>query len=143
MTAIWWQMSNWEGDGDHFPPSLSCLTNAKSSIFICPETGHSPGVLTNVDQWTDYIYVPELPDAGRQDVAVLICPPENHGGAYGHVLWGGGWCVRLPPDKTRALIREPWCMPTAARSAGFDQFVKPKIKVQIPEKFRPEYGRTL
>ena len=78
------------------------------------------------------------------DVAILICPPENHAGKYGHVIWGCGLGrdlpVTLPADQIRALIREPWCRPIGIRGSGFDELVKPQMRIRIPERLRSIYG---
>jgi hypothetical protein len=152
MIAIWDRMNDWEGDGDGFPPSLNVLTNVSPTLFVCPSSGHHPGAVTNVDQWTDYIYVPGAQDWMRLDLAVLIDPPENHKGEYGYVLFGGRWVRRLPADQVRALVKEPWCMPTPGRKnttiyglngieIPFADYARTNITVIIPERFRSIYGR--
>jgi hypothetical protein len=100
--------------------------------------------MTNVEEWSDYIFIGGGMEGGMCDVALLICPPENHGGKYGHVIWGCGWGrdlpVTLPADRIRALIREPWSRSIGIRGSGFDEFVKPELRVRIPERFRSAYG---
>ena len=151
MMAIWWKMREWEGDGDRFPLSLDVLTDAPPALFVCPSSGHHSGALTNVDAWTDYIYVPGAQDWMRLDLAVLICPPENHGGKYGHVVFGGGWVKQLPAAEVRALIKEPWCRPTDGRKniriylgpngteIPFADYARTNVTVSVPERFHPSY----
>jgi len=150
MMAIYWKLVEWESSDDKFPPSFSVLTNVSPSLFVCPNSGHLPGAMTNVDQWTDYIYMPSAHDWIRLDLAVLIDPPENHEGKYGYVLFGGGWVKQLPADKVRALIKEPWCMPTPGRKSitiydthgaviPFAVYARTNVAFHIPERFRTIY----
>ncbi|MCX6925456.1 MAG: hypothetical protein NT154_19945 [Verrucomicrobia bacterium] len=151
MKSIWWRMHDWEGEGDQFPASLSVLTDAPVSLFVCPNSGRQPGAITDVDAWTDYIYVPSTHDWMRLDLAVLVCPPENHGGKYGHVIFGDGWGERLPAAQVRALIKERWCRPTPGRrSIGiylgpngteipFVDYARTNVTVSIPQRFQAVY----
>jgi len=85
------------------------------------------------------------------DVAILICPPENHNGEFGHVIFGGGAkMIRLPPEKVRALIKEPWSMPSSARNSitiygsdgkiiPFAEHMRTNSTLHIPERLRSVY----
>jgi hypothetical protein len=153
MMQIWREMMSWEDSRgrDRFPSSLSVLTDVSPSLFVCPSSGHQPGAITNVDQWTDYIYVPDAQDWMRLDLAILIDPPENHKGKYGYVLFGGGWVEQLLTSEVRALIREPWCKPTPGRKSigiylgpngseiPFAVYAKTNVTVRIPERWRATY----
>ena|SRR5205809_5791817 len=140
MMAVWWALHDWIGEGDRFPPSLASVVNAtNTTIFVSPSTSHTPGMATNVDEWTDYIYVGSGMEGCMCDVALLISPPENHGGSFGYVVWGCGEVVKFPADQVRALIKEPWGMPTQARCGGFDEFAKPHIMIHVPDRFRSIY----
>src|SRR6516164_5517117 len=76
MMEVWWELHNWIGDGDRWPPSFASLSDTtNTSIFVCPYTGHKAGSLTNVEEWTDYIYIGGASE-GMCDVALLIWPPE-------------------------------------------------------------------
>jgi hypothetical protein len=149
MIAIWDKMDEWEGDRDRFPASLNSV-GSTPQLFVCPSSGHKEGTSTNVDEWTDYIYVPSAQDWMRLDLAILICPPENHDGKYGNVLLGGRVVRRLPAAQVRALIKEPWCMPTPGRKSitisgpngteiPFAEYARTNITVVIPERFRSIY----
>ena len=141
MTAVYWALHDWIGDRDRFPPTLTSVVSAtNSAIFVSPSTGHIPGAVTNIEAWTDYIYVGNGMEGCMCDVALLISPPENHGGSFGYVVWGCGEVVKLPADQIRSLIKQPWCMPTKARCGGFDEFAKPQIQIHIPDRFHLLYG---
>lgn len=153
MMAIWWELKYWNFDGDSYPPSFDSLSKTSNpALFICPSSGHAPGSMTNVNQWTDYIYLSgaQMDSSMLLDVATLICPPENHGGQYGHVVWGGGGVVRLPPDQIRALIKEPWSKPTSGRASiriygpggtviPFAEHMRTNTTLHVPERFRTNY----
>ncbi len=153
MMAIYWEVRYWNFNGDTFPPSLASLAQTNPPPqFVCPCSGHTPGSMTNVEVWTDYIYLSGtyMDSMLLGDVATLICPPENHGGHFGHVVWGDGVIERLPADKIRALIKAPWCMPRAGRrsisisdgSGGhipITEYLRTNTTLHVPERFRRLY----
>ena len=132
---------------DHFPPSLALLdrhdTNSELGIylartggagnwnvFVCPATGNKPHLGLFIERWTDYIYFANerfVPNP----VPILICPPENHGNRFGHVLWQDGQRTRLPADKVRALIEDLSSVATNARLND--------VIVLVPERLRNIY----
>ena len=153
MMAIYFEVRYWNFDGDSFPPSLASLADTNApGYFVCPCSGHAAGSMTNVEDWTDYIYLSgrHMDNTMLLDVATLICPPENHGGQFGHVVWGGGWVERLPAEKIRALIKEPWCMPTQGRASTsisgsggraipFTEYLRTNTTLHVPQRFRSMY----
>jgi len=125
----------------NFPPSLNELARltTNASLFICPSTREKPADMPNVEQWSDFIYVANLPDlATDKRLPVLISPPENHGGKYGYVVWLTGEVVRLPSSDIRKLIAEPWHLATDAPPREADQW-KNKAQVRLPARFRKLY----
>ncbi len=141
MAVIYRALYDWIGERDRFPPSLISVVNAtNTAIFVSPGTGHRPGAASEVESWTDYVYVGNGMEVCMCDVALLISPPENHGGSFGYVVWGCGEVVKLPADQIRALVKQPWCMPTKARCGGFDEFAKPQIQIHMPDRFHLIYG---
>jgi hypothetical protein len=133
--ALYWRM----GSGDTYVPELSRLTNEASAVlFTCPATGRPPGNVTNTDAWTDYVYFANQHDVPPFKIPLLICPPENHGGRFGLVLWKNGGVDQLSPASIRALIKTPWCMETDA-SPNLIAFEKDVINVRVPPRLRKEY----
>lgn len=55
-------------------------------VYICKGTRHKTGALENVMEWTDYVFVSS---PGTNDV-LAYCPPENHNGKYGAVVFTNG-----------------------------------------------------
>src|SRR5215510_4950183 len=105
------QLKFYVGNGDIYPPCFVCLTNenSPSNLFVCPATGRKPGALTNVDEWTDYIYFANQGDY-HFHVPLIICPPENHGGKSGNILLGNLERSRISHREAQSLIEKPWCM---------------------------------
>jgi len=69
-----------ESHSNTYPTRLSELVGGGvvAHDFVCPGS-HSPtGSLTNVDQWTDYIYVADKRGLHEPGTPVLLCIPENH-----------------------------------------------------------------
>ncbi len=140
MRELCFQIKRWNFEGDTYPPSIASLgmTN-DAKLFVSPGSGHVAGAMTNVEDWTDYIYVSGPNEPCMFDVALLICPPENHGGRYGHVCFGSGDIARLPADRIRAAVKEPWGL---RRQADWfhEQHFAERIRSQIPGTYRALYG---
>ena len=137
LAQIYVGMRHWEGDDAIYPPTLTELQGfvPSSQVLVCPATAHRAGSFTNVEQWTDYIYFGNE----REDflhVALLICPPENHRGKFGHVLWQDGERSRLSSNQVRALVSKPWCM------AATDQ-LNAEATVRVPLRFERIYTNAL
>ena len=139
LTQVWRLLMQWVGEGDTFPPSLARLAEVttKSNLFVCPNTGSRPGTMANVEEWTDYIYIGNQLEVSVLYGANLICPPENHGGTHGHVVWNGGNVDTLDAAQIRSLISDPW---RAAKNPPdlIDHFRTNAI-IRIPKKFQPLY----
>ena len=60
-----------------------------SKTFICPQSGHKPGHLEFIDEWTDYIFVTNL-TAELDNLVLAYCKPENHKGKGCNVLFVDG-----------------------------------------------------
>src|SRR6266481_5615721 len=56
------------GDRDSTPTSFSELNEllspvlVKPNLFVCPATGHDPGSLNSIAEWSDYIYMGNMPE---------------------------------------------------------------------------------
>src|SRR5262245_56438701 len=58
LAGIRHELQSWNLNGPIPPTSLDGLAQAitNASTFVCPASGHLPGSLTNIEDWTDYIY---------------------------------------------------------------------------------------
>jgi hypothetical protein len=111
----------------------------RANALLCPSRGRSAGALTNIEDWTDFIYVGNIFEGSDDRVAMIICPPENHGGKFGHVVWRTGFVERLPPSNVKSLIKSPWVMATNADEAEIS-FLKRQVKIRIPKPLMAYYG---
>lgn len=82
-----------------FPHSFSQITNflPNPKVFVCSSSGHKPGPLHLVDQWTDYVLVTNVSAASRSDHVVAYGRPENHDGKGCHVLFVDGSVIWVSP----------------------------------------------
>ena len=141
-------------DDNHYPEKLSDLVKYKvetqvrikswsivldlnSNYFICPGTGSRAGCISNVDEWTDFIYMGNYADT-KTDVPIIISPPENHHGHYGYVVMLGQGIMRLPADQVRALIKKPWLLATNETADGIEA-IKRDVIVNVPPRLRVYY----
>jgi hypothetical protein len=139
LTEIYLGFRHWEGDRAIYPPTLRELQGyvPSAKVLVCPASGHEAGSFTNIEQWTDYSYFGNEHEDFLQ-VALVICPPENHRSKFGHVLWQDGQSSRLSSDQVRALIAKPWCMATNASTVGVER-AKAAATARMPARFEATY----
>ncbi len=95
---------------DRFPATFLELTNYVGSfpkLFICPSSDHRVGAMTNVNEWTDYAYVSGLTEADPSDGVSAFCPPENHDGDGGNVLFVDGSVQWVAASDLVAMTSSP------------------------------------
>jgi len=64
--------------GGQFPPNLEALSATdldNPSVFVRWQNRQSAGALTNVTEWTDYVYLPGLSESSPHDAIVAFLPP--------------------------------------------------------------------
>ncbi len=81
-----------------FPPDLQSLTQyaAEPQLFVCPATRHRPGALDQVDQWADYILVPNRKATDSGDTVLAFSKPDCYPGRGGTIVFVDGH-VRWSP----------------------------------------------
>jgi hypothetical protein len=91
------------------PLDLQCLTNYvyQPILWICPESGHKPGAMTNVAEWTDYGYVSGLTGTDPAGAVIMFCLPENHKGVGANVLFNDGSVCWVGAEEFTALTNTP------------------------------------
>jgi len=144
LTQIWWGLEKWIDDGIRFPPSLGRLAEVGSTpdIFICPGSNHPTAAESSVEDWGDFIYIAGEEEGDDLELAILISPPENHGGSFALVMWKGGYASRVSPEQARRLIREPWCMVKNIKSTDIDS-LKKRLSVRVPSRWHNQYPYAL
>jgi len=141
ILAIHDSIYSYVGSGHRYPHRLSQISESvpNLAIFVCPDTGAIPGTATEVDLWTDYIYLGNQEDTPDQDVPLLICPPENHGGHFGHVLWRGRNVQQVRASEIHELIRDPFARCRGVQLRWVAEWRK-MIRINVPTRLRPYYG---
>jgi len=137
MMAVWLLLRDWQGEGNSYPADLSFIANRTNrSLFLCPTTGHRPGDPSDVSKWTDFMYVSQSQTEPR--IAMLLSPPEDHGGRFGIVVWESGYWDSVSPSQFRALVETPWCMEYSPSSPAV-KILKQEMTVHVPERFSRTY----
>ena len=124
-----------------YPPSLNDVLPLvyNRTLFVCPDTGNRPGSSTNVADWSDYIYIGNLPDLLEDTrVPLLICPPENNHEKCGYVVWLDGSVSQLSSEETRRLIAAPFMLATKIPTEKCAELRK-RVVVQVPRRFYNAY----
>lgn len=89
---------------DQWPPDLQSIVGCHGyctnpAVFVCPRTGHKPGSMSQIDQWTDYTFMRPTNGMHTNDQGVAAyCLPKNHDGDFGLILFNGGR-VSITPAK--------------------------------------------
>lgn len=76
---------------DEYPSSLAeCFEHPSASkLLICRSSGNKPGGVSNVNEWTDYVYISGLKSSDPSGAVLAFCPPGNHTGRGADVLPNG------------------------------------------------------
>ena len=84
----------WAGDhGKVYPNTIeecSPYLGYQAPLLICPSSGNAPGPIETVGEWTDYIYITGLSETNAASEILIFCPPKNHKGKGGHILFLDG-----------------------------------------------------
>ncbi len=105
----------------NYPTRLSALSSNDISPlqFICPGGPEIPNgvqlTLSYITQYSHLSYVAGLGPNAPGEVPVILCPPINHGGKGGNVLFGDYSATWLPPEQFDSLM--DWTY-TYAKSNG-------------------------
>jgi hypothetical protein len=139
LYKAWCFLRDAKGEGDTFPRSFAELRPNPSqlSLFLCPNSGQSPGSATNIEEWAEFVYVGNNTDQVPR-ATLMISPPENHHGECGYVVCVDGFIREFPPKFVRELIQQPW--KTASNSPPDNlNYMRQRVTVCIPKKWRAAY----
>jgi hypothetical protein len=130
------------GSGDTFPKSLGELSGiaTNSTLFVCPATSRKPGEMTNVNEWTDYIYLGNLPEIFSIDVPVLICPPENHGGKVAIACFIDGRIRHISKEEIAAYLEKKPEMEVTVKG-GTKMVPITDVTINVPVRYQTVYLR--
>jgi len=96
---------------EKLPPDLKSLAEYAGdipSMFVCPKTGKEPGDLDSVDEWTDYVLVPNRSLDDPPQSVLAFSRPECYPGRGGNVLTIDGavqWYGREEYERVTAEFR--------------------------------------
>ena len=79
--------------GEIYPERLTDIgkyLGFQPALFRCFGSGNEPGKFDTVDEWTDYVYVPGLPESVHPSTVLMYCPAKNHKDDGGNVLFADG-----------------------------------------------------
>ena len=91
---------------EHFPTNFSGISKYIGDcpqVFVCPATGHKAGQMSNVDQWSDYVLVPNRLESDPPDAVLAFSKPGCYPGKGGTVLFVAGHVLWCPLDEYTRL----------------------------------------
>jgi len=59
-------------------------------FLLCPATDHEAGRKDDADHWTDFVVVTHSTVTQEPHTPFIFCPPQNHGGMGGNILFSDG-----------------------------------------------------
>lgn len=85
------------GHGGSFPHSLSDVTSVEGEsiadsgrVFICPSSGTHPGVISKVDDWSDYMFISGVTTNDPPNTMLAYDSPQHHRADGAPVLYIDG-----------------------------------------------------
>ena len=74
---------------ESFPPDLKTMaeqTGYYPELFVCPTTGKTPGEFSSLDEWSDYILVPNRSMGDSPNAVLAFSRPDCYPDKGGNVL---------------------------------------------------------
>jgi hypothetical protein len=135
-----WSVALTPAQGDEAPKSLSQFPSRLSDgrLFACPEHSEHLGAIEAVDKWTDLIYIGGLRNY-EGEIAMFICPPENHKSTRGYAILAGGRFLELTPPEAKALVAKPWLYAVNLNPADLEVITN-HIQINVPPIHKAIYG---
>jgi len=78
---------------DQYPQDLQTLAiemKLEPKLFVCPSSKHVAGSLSNLNEWTDYVYIQGLSATNNAHIPLAYELPINHNGEGVNVLYNDG-----------------------------------------------------
>jgi len=127
----------------NYPSRLTELAPDKvvANMLLCPammfdhviDSNNCGKQLAETDDYIDYIYVADLGPAAPLGIPLLICPPENHGGRGGNVLYTGHSIRWVEASDMGKLIDWTYAY---ARSNGLDVIVSTALTERSKGRYK-------
>jgi len=96
---------------DIYPPNFKAIANdykTHPKIFVSPATGNVPGNISSVDEWSDYVLVPNRDGSASPNNILAFSKPECYPGEGGTIVTISGavrWCKLKEYDELTAEFR--------------------------------------
>ena len=74
--------------------------------LVCPATQHEPGEVEYAAEWTDYVFIADVNMNADSPEILAYCPPANHDGKLGIVVFSDGHVERLKTEEFGARLIE-------------------------------------
>jgi len=86
-----------------WPRSILDLTNdlQNPKVFRCISTGQQAGALTNVQEWTDYVFC----SPPGENTVLAYCAPENHENRGSNIVFADGSVQFLKPEEFADVLK--------------------------------------
>jgi hypothetical protein len=99
-----------EDHSNAWPRSFLDLTNycQNPKLFRCISTGQEPGALTNVTEWTDYMFC----SPPGTNAVLAYCVPEHHKKRGGNIVFSDGSVQFFKPEEFADVLKNGKGAPT-------------------------------
>lgn len=106
IALVWYTMDH----DEKLPPDLQTLAGEMQLVlplFVCPGTARKAGVLSNLNEWTDYTYVagPDTREDARS--VIVFCRPVNHRKKGAFALFADWRVEWMPTEQFVAFTNTP------------------------------------
>ncbi|MDD5519608.1 MAG: hypothetical protein PHI84_02205 [Kiritimatiellae bacterium] len=94
---------------ERYPQDLQTLAitmKLPPRLFICPSSKHIAGSLSNLNEWTDYVYICDSSPTNDPNMPIVFEFPANHNGKGGNVLLNDGSVFWLNTKEFRKSIQK-------------------------------------
>ena len=84
-------------------------------FLLCPATGHAAGPREEADHWTDFVVVTNSTVTQGPHTPFIVCPPQNHGGMGGNILFSDGMVEWYDADEFSNVLNRQSTAPAGTR----------------------------
>ena len=143
LYQIWQELFALRSTSPWTPETLAALNESSvdRNLFVAASSGSRPGLMKDVEDWTDYIYVGGI-DIGIDQTVQLVSPPENHRGKFGFVIYVNGVSQLLTPEEIRLRLKAPWMDDHYANSNTVET-IKQRMVLRVPKKLESAYPPSI
>ena len=104
---------------EQYPHDLQTLAvemKLSPKLFVCPESKHVAGSLSNLNEWTEYVYVSTSSPTNDANTPIVFEGLANHDGKGANILYNDGSVCWLNYPEYRRSIQK--FLPKSAKFIG-------------------------